>query len=182
MRTDCSLSRSVFNRFAHSNRRLLCSSRSGVTCHSPTRCAAACQPSTPNYGSTSRPSLILGAGIWLSRNRRELIALTARAHYQSIHRYRMLISRFGLHEREENQYLIPLGKVAISASRIKRTTCDMGISQQESHGVLVYSIMRSCTSRVLYAVLPALPLPASFSFNSARTLRANSIGRNGFSR
>jgi len=37
-------------------------------------------------------------------------------------------------------------------------------------------------SRVLYAVLLVLPLPAALSFNSVRTLRANSIGRNGFSR
>jgi hypothetical protein len=45
---------------------------------------------------------------------------------------------------------------------------------------MVYSIIQK--SRILYAVLPALPLPAALSFNSARTLRANSIGRNGFSR
>jgi hypothetical protein len=37
-------------------------------------------------------------------------------------------------------------------------------------------------SRVLYAVLLVLPLPAALLSNSARTLRANSIGRNGFSR
>jgi hypothetical protein len=52
--------------------------------------------------------------------------------------------------------------------------CDIRTSQEESHG--------SFKSRVLYAVLPVQPLPASLSFNSARTLRANSIGRNGFSR
>jgi len=63
---------------------------------------------------------------------------------------------------------------AVSASRIKRTICDIRISQEESHGAL--------KSRVLYAVFPVLPLPASLSFNSARTLRSNSIGRNGFSR
>ena len=63
---------------------------------------------------------------------------------------------------------------AISGSRIKRAICDIRISQEESLG--------SFKSRVLYAVFPVLPLPASLSFNSARTLRANSIGRNGFSR
>jgi hypothetical protein len=47
-------------------------------------------------------------------------------------------------------------------------------SDSESH--------RSFKSRVLYAVLPLLAVPASRWFNSARTLRANSIGRNGFSR
>lgn len=48
------------------------------------------------------------------------------------------------------------------------------ISQEESDGPF--------QDRVLYAVLPALTLPAPLSFNSVRTLRANSMGRNGFSK
>ena len=34
---ECQLSCSAFNRFTHSNRRLLCSTHSGVTCHPYTR-------------------------------------------------------------------------------------------------------------------------------------------------
>ncbi len=65
----------------------------------------------------------------------------------------------------------PAPKVCPEAFPVKAS---IRASQEESHG--------SFKSRVLYAVLPVLPLPASLSFNSARTLRANSIGRNGFSR
>ena len=53
----------------------------------------------------------------------------------------------------------------VDATRYRETKCNHG----------------SFKSRVLYAVFPVRPLPESLSFNSARTLRANSIGRNGFS-
>jgi hypothetical protein len=41
---------------------------------------------------------------------------------------------------------------------------------------------RSRKSRILYAVLSVPSLSASLSFSSSRTLRANSMGRKGFSR
>jgi hypothetical protein len=67
----------------------------------------------------------LGAGIWLSRNRRSSstnttsggthIAPTTGVRLQLIHKHRVLISRFGLHEREENRRLIPLGEVPVAS-------------------------------------------------------------------
>jgi hypothetical protein len=72
---------------------------------------------------------MLGAGIWLSRNRRssatnstrrQLIALTAGTHQQPIHKNGVLISLFGLHEREENHRLIPLGNMCPPISPIQQ--------------------------------------------------------------
>ena len=56
------------------------------------------------------------------------------------------------------------------------------VERQSSLTVLSSGESSFFKSRVLYAVLPVLPLPASLSFNTVRTLRVNSMGRNGFSR
>ena len=99
----------VFNKSTHSYLRSTCSTHSGVTCHSS---AAAKQRAGP---ATQQTQLWFHGQTWAhigSRHlaveeppefgyelhrRRQLIALTARAHQQPIHKYRVLISPFGLH-------------------------------------------------------------------------------------
>jgi len=68
--------------------------------------------------------------------RRELTALTARAHQQSIHKNGVLIALFGLHEREENHRLIPLGSVCPPISPIQQEAMAYRRGDRASHDLV----------------------------------------------
>src|SRR5260370_16836857 len=110
---------------------LPCSTHSGVTCHPSAAAKQRAGPATQQtqlwfHGQTWAHSVSRHLAVeeppefgYELHRRRQLIALTARAHQQPIHKYRVLISLFGPHNRQENQGLIPFANISPPLSSLQ---------------------------------------------------------------